>query len=73
MIKNSVKHEDKRKFICPQCGISLSSLYNLKIHTETRCSTEKNHVSWKINFHETVFNYNNVNLHRFATFVSLDS
>ncbi|CAG9803055.1 unnamed protein product [Chironomus riparius] len=44
MIKNSGKLEDKRKFICSQCGISLSSLYNLKIHTETRCSTEKNHI-----------------------------
>ncbi|XP_070491850.1 zinc finger protein 420-like [Chironomus tepperi] len=36
--------EDKKKYICPQCGISLSSSYNLRIHTETRCSTEKNHI-----------------------------
>lgn len=37
--------EAKKKFICPECGISLSSTYNLKVHLETRCSTEKNHVS----------------------------
>lgn len=30
-----------KKYPCPVCAIVLSSPYNLKIHTETKCSTEK--------------------------------
>lgn len=44
MPKSSHKTVDKKKFICPVCGVALSSPYNLKVHVETRCSTEKNHV-----------------------------
>lgn len=45
MSKNGTNHDDKKKFICPDCGTTLSSSYNLKVHMETRCSTEKKHVS----------------------------
>jgi KRAB domain-containing zinc finger protein len=34
----------KEKFPCLRCGVFLSSPYNLKIHTDTNCSTEKRFV-----------------------------
>lgn len=40
----SRKKNTKEEFICNVCGIQLSSSYNLRIHTETKCSTLKNHI-----------------------------
>lgn len=42
MPKNKKENSVKKTFPCAVCGIELSSSYNLKIHTETKCSTEKN-------------------------------
>lgn len=40
-----VKKEAARKqYPCLDCGTVLSSSYNLKIHNETKCSTEKNFI-----------------------------
>ncbi|KAG5667026.1 hypothetical protein PVAND_015028 [Polypedilum vanderplanki] len=44
MPKNKTNNENKKKFICQDCGISFSSSYNLKVHIESKCSTEKKFV-----------------------------
>lgn len=43
MPKSKIK--EKKKYICHDCGISLSSPYNLKVHIQSKCSTEKNYVN----------------------------
>lgn len=35
---------NKKVFICPTCGKSLSSSYNLKMHIESNCGTEKKYI-----------------------------
>ena len=43
MPKVRKKTASGKQYPCPVCGIGLSSSYNLKIHTETKCSTQKNY------------------------------
>lgn len=39
----------KELFECEKCGITLSSSYNLKIHIDTNCSTDKRFIC-EVNF-----------------------
>lgn len=41
--KKPTSQRVKEEFICIVCGKSLSSSFNLRIHTDTNCSTSKNH------------------------------
>lgn len=41
MPKLKKKTAIKELYGCEKCGVALSSSYNLKIHTDTNCSTDK--------------------------------
>jgi uncharacterized Zn-finger protein len=41
--KKLLPQRSKEDFICNVCKKSLSSSYNLRVHTQTNCSTSKNH------------------------------